>query len=703
MNIKRILSIFALLITSSHFSSLVAAPYSTPNYYQCFNKIGGSWNFGRVPNACDVNPWGDPQYVIDNFTPVVFNDSNPSGTSAERNRYMNELHAMLRDSVAYYIEQRKPGVSQAEIDAWQRANFAKAHQETYWTHYRENGGNIKMIRGDYGHGHGLVQIDDRWHFTKIEEGAGWDIFKNITYGMEIFFDEWERAATASCVSSPTNWRSRSRAAYAAYNGGPTKLCRWTNPNDTWARNDNGYRDKYDAQGWNSYIADVNLATSIDVPCFMEGNAGCSSVPQKDPNDPANWPNTKINLTSGESCIFSNNAFECVNDAQDMMCLNMQFGSTTGSLSPDATATDSYTKNVQEKHSCFENAVDGLATVGKTIQAKLAITMRATPGGTSVNTSSTIDKTYQVLDYVVNDEANQYRYYLIQEGDVQGYIYAGDITNNLDWTIAGQHSDLAEQEILIAQTGDDIKVVAASGISLRDVPNGELLGTIAVDTITSVENVIVQGTDNFIYYQVTDAGITGYIYGGKVLNGSTLSDWAVYSAPVPPAPVVIYPEIGSVVEIINAAGISLRATAGGTYISNIPAGTQLYVFDTVVQGTKDYTYYKVTYNGQTGYVYGGQAIAGEVTLDDWVKISQAADIAQNGEVVTNINAANQRQTAGGTLIQTIPAGQQLTVISNHVQGDNNYVYYEVSYNGQTGFIYTGYLSPASTVASWTTIN
>ncbi len=114
MKITNLLAIVTTLVIGMHSTESNSAPYSTPNYYQCYNKIGGSWNFGRVPNACDVNPWGDPQYVEDKFTPVVFNDSNPSGTSAERNRYMNELHAMLRDSVAYYIQQRKPSVSASD-------------------------------------------------------------------------------------------------------------------------------------------------------------------------------------------------------------------------------------------------------------------------------------------------------------------------------------------------------------------------------------------------------------------------------------------------------------------------------------------------------------------------------------------------------------------------------------------------------------
>jgi len=77
-----------LLLGSTLLQSAIAAPHNTPNYYKCYNRVGGDWNFGRVPYACDVNPWGDPEYVKQKFPTLMFNDQ--LSRTAERKRYTQE-------------------------------------------------------------------------------------------------------------------------------------------------------------------------------------------------------------------------------------------------------------------------------------------------------------------------------------------------------------------------------------------------------------------------------------------------------------------------------------------------------------------------------------------------------------------------------------------------------------------------------------
>lgn len=684
-----------LLLIGLYSSFSTAAPYETPDYYLCNNRIGGEWNFGRVPSACDVAPWGDPVYVTDNFAPVIFDDN--VAVSGERQRYMQEVHAMLRDSVKYYLLARKPDAGADEIAAWQQANFAKAHQETFWTHYRDaTDGNIKMVRGDYGHGHGMVQIDDRWHFPKLEEGKGWHIFENIIYGMELFYDAWEDAATTTCVSSPSNWRDRARSAYAVYNGGASKICRWTNPNDTWAQNDIGFADKYDSQTWLNYIGDIYQETTLDIPCFMEGNPGCTAVATVDADDPANWPGRQIYLASGETCRFENGTFECVASPVDIMCLNIQYGAPTGtSLSPTSGATESYNKTLHEKHSCFAGAVAGLATVGESVRSELNITMRATPGGSSLGITSKAGKVYQVLDYVVNDLNAQYRYYLISENGRLGYIYAGKISDHGNWATSASYSDLID--VLIPQPGDHIRIVPESGISLRDAPGGNLLATIPADKKRRVFSVVVQGADNSVYYGVAYDDLIGYVYGGKVLNGMTLQDWIL---PDGVSPTPLHPDTGDVIEIANSSGINMREVPGGSFMVTVPRGSLLYVFSTVVQGTNDYLYYEVTYNGQRGYIYGGQ-LAGTRTVENWAVLSQV-QLASAGDTLELLKDGNQYVTPGEDVIQPVSAGKRVKVLSAAVQGEDNDVYYQVKYRGNTGFIYGGSLTPASTLSNWAVI-
>lgn len=673
--------------------STIAAPHDTPDYYLCNNRVGGEWNFGRVPSACDVEPWGDPAYVADKFLPLIFDD-NVSRTT-ERERYMLEVHAMLRDAVEYYLLSRKPDASSDEVSAWQRANFAKAHQETFWTHYRDGiDGNIKMIRGDYGHGHGMVQIDDRWHFPKLEEGKGWHIFENIIYGMELFYSAWESAATASCVSSATNWRDRSRSAYGVYNGGASKICRWTDPNDYWARNDIGFADKYDGQTWLNYITNANHDTSLDIPCFMEGASGCVALEPIDAEDPANWSGRQINMASGEACRFENNAFECVADPVDMVCLDIQYGSPTGtSLSPSSNATNTYTKTVHEKHSCFAGAVTGLATVGQTIRTELNINVRATPGGAAMGFSSLAGKVYQVLDYVVRDTNSQSRYYMIRENGRIGYIYAGSVDDHNNWTTPANYSEL--DDVLIAQAADKVRIVPTEGISLRDAPDGEIIGVVPNNKKRRVFSTHIQGSDNSVYYQVAFSGGKGYIYGGKVLNNMTLKEWVLLDGELPEK---IHAEAGDLIQLSTA--INLRHAPGGNWLTTIPDSSLLYVHSVVIQGSNDYVYYEVTYNGHRGFIYSGQ-LSGTRTVTNWAVIPEM-QLAQAGDKLKILQDNPFLLTPDGEVIDMIPAGKKVEVISSVVKNDNNDVYYQVKYLGKTGFIYSGSVTPTSTLSSWVTI-
>jgi len=222
----------------------------------CPEQIGGNWAFGRAPYGCDVEVFGSADVVRTDFSAYIFDDAQPR--DEERIRYMGELHAFLGDEAGAYMRSRKPAVTDAEINAWRHAVYTAAHQESFWTHYREAqiGGDpfLTMIRGDQGHGHGLMQIDDRYHTAAIDSGSGWRLDDNLIYALDIYYQGWQRAPGESCVIAATNWDQRARAAYSAYNGGPGQICRWTDPDDPWAQNDEGYYDKYTRQEWTLYVA-----------------------------------------------------------------------------------------------------------------------------------------------------------------------------------------------------------------------------------------------------------------------------------------------------------------------------------------------------------------------------------------------------------------------------------------------------------------
>lgn len=272
---------------------LAGAATGTP---ACLNKISGTWNFGSVPQACNVSNLQSADFVRAEYGAVLFRDALAS--QGGRNLYMGEMYPVLRETAKYYIHRRNPAVSPAEEEAFILALLTLTNQESYWTHYREGTDKlIRFMRGDSLHGFGLMQIDDRSHLAAINSGKGVDLVDNMIYGLDIFYASWLKSASVSCVSSASNYKDRTRSAWSAYNGGPGQICRWTNPKSPYHQNDVDFNNRYEKQVWRSYISDFKAPSKIDIVCLAEGTGPCNGVPK--PPSPirtqtqTGWPTASI--------------------------------------------------------------------------------------------------------------------------------------------------------------------------------------------------------------------------------------------------------------------------------------------------------------------------------------------------------------------------------------------------------------------------
>lgn len=190
---------------------------------------------------------------------------------------MSEMYPVLRDIGLYYIHRRKPGVSPAEEEGFLAAFLTLATQESNWTHYRYGTDKImRSMRGDSLHGYGLMQVDDRSHGVAVRSGKGVDLVFNAVYGLDVFYAEWVNSAHASCVSSSSDYKSRARSAWSAYNGGDGSICRWRNSKSPYAEADREFNRKYDARAWLSYVKDTKASAKLDVKCLAEGKRPCAA-------------------------------------------------------------------------------------------------------------------------------------------------------------------------------------------------------------------------------------------------------------------------------------------------------------------------------------------------------------------------------------------------------------------------------------------
>ena len=430
---------------------------NTPDYWRCSNRTGGTWTFGHAPSACSASTFIGVNYVESKFSPYIFSDS--ANRTRERDRYMSEMHNLVVEAADYYMKKRKSNVSSRELANWKEAVLAITHQESFMTHYRD-GSALRMMRGDFGHGHGLMQIDDRWHFANVSDGNAAHLIKNLFYALDIYYQAWQRAPSTSCVSSATDYYARIRAAYSAYNGGLDDICRFTNPDHRWARNDINFKVKLDSKGWRRHINAVT-PTPVNIACLSN--------------------------TTSQTC-----------------------SGNTPTPTPVPTPTPTPTPQPGPSQTLY--------SVGDQIRLDKNINVRETPGGRRLATFNS-GESFQVLDRAITNTSTQSRYYLIKKGSVKGYVYAGTKDSYQDWVSDGRGATL-----YLPVEGSEITILTRSGTNLRATAGGQRLTTVPSGTRLSVLDTEVKGNSKELYVKVRYGSSTGYLYSGLVAPRYTVSDW-----------------------------------------------------------------------------------------------------------------------------------------------------------------------------------
>jgi hypothetical protein len=490
------------------------------DYYKCSNREGGEWNYGRAPNVCTANAFGDDKVILGDYPDLIFNDK--ATRTSERARFTQQTYAAIRDAAQYYIRQRKPNVSAQELSEWTLAIELVAAHESRMSHYRKTAdARLKLMRGDVGHGHGLMQIDDRAHFDAVNKGLAWNFITNLTYAMDIFYQQWERAPSQSCVGSSTNWSARIRAAWAAYNGGAGSICRWTNPKSKWAQNDANFLAIYNSRSWKSYVADESAPASIDAACLIENRENCPA-PGDEPQTPVVGAGKLYRLPDQSACALFGGSLHCVEETRDAICLNALGEVDTGKVYPlDANTAATYPLAKEDRHALCAKYDPTLIGVGAYLQIQTPINVRATPGGNIIAVTHERE-VYEVLDFEIRNRPTNDRYYQILIGGRRGYIYAGDAVDHNGWAVPAANP--SPWPSTVARVGQKIRIVTRSGINMRQAPGGKLILAIAKGSVLTVQGVKMQGDANEVYYQVSYGGHTGYIYSGVLLPKSTVPLW-----------------------------------------------------------------------------------------------------------------------------------------------------------------------------------
>lgn len=169
-------------------------------------------------------------------------------SDGERKRFVTEMHSYISDFATAYLKRREPEAKDEDLETWRQLVLATAHQESYWTQYRAGkDGLFRFLRGDGGHGYGMMQVDDRWHRDFITSKKVFDLEQHLIYTLDMLYDTRKDVLKKPCGGEATG-DTLNRSIYSAYNGGPRSKCRWQQ-GSKWSKNDIGFFEKLSEKKW----------------------------------------------------------------------------------------------------------------------------------------------------------------------------------------------------------------------------------------------------------------------------------------------------------------------------------------------------------------------------------------------------------------------------------------------------------------------
>ena len=140
--------------------------------------------------------------------------------------YLGRVEATLSRVSTAITASRKLDASDADL--LRKILPVTAWQESCWRQFRKRNGLATYLRSSRG-SVGIMQVNERvWRGFYETERLRWQIAYNAEAGSEVLLHYFELVDDPpQGVAKPTTLRDRARAVYAAYNGGPEQLRRYT--------------------------------------------------------------------------------------------------------------------------------------------------------------------------------------------------------------------------------------------------------------------------------------------------------------------------------------------------------------------------------------------------------------------------------------------------------------------------------------------
>ena len=213
---------------------------------------------------------------------------------------------------------------------------------------------------------------------------------------------------------------------------------------------------------------------------------------------------------------------------------------------------------------------------------------------------------------------------------------------------------------ISETG-----VTTANLNLRE---GASTSAKRVTTIPKGKSIEIVDKSISGWYKVVYNGTTGYVSSDYVSIGGNNNNTNTN----PPATTS---EAG-----VTTANLNLRqgASTSAKRITTIPKGKSIEIVDKSISG-----WYKVVYNGTTGYVSSDYVSIGGNNNN--TNTNPPASTSEAGVTTANLNL-RQGASTSAKRITTIPKGKSIEIVDKSISG-----WYKVVYNGTTGYVSSDYVS------------
>lgn len=503
----------------------------------CNQRDKGRYTWGESPDGCDAGSIGDAARVKSVYGSFTYDMRKTD--SAHVAAYMNNMSALIKDLATDYLKRREPGVGQATINSFVNAIQSVATQESYWTHYRwGKDGGLKVMTGDETHSMGMMQLHDKVHSGK-NRIVRFDLTGNIMLGMEQFYTDWNRARRASCVLSASDkLEAQAKAAYAAYNGGPSQLCRWTDTSSKWAQNDTGYMQKLTRRPWTKLVTNNAMKSPVDIECLKAGRSSCAgrtsaapeqtkpAVAQAVVTAPSDIKGKLLALEDGRQCFSTDSkTLYCATDLRVFNCLeayNPVFAKAEVVKMSAAVLKSRQleVKGYASRDSLCATAVKDIVLPGQSLKVKVESDLLDKVDG-KVMAKAKVGDVLQVVDYEVAAQGASLQYRVVGADGKPVWMNAGAPTAR-----KAEKSATAASVRLLPIEGDKVITQMKEGTNLRAGADrsGTPIDLVPQNTTLKVLSVVSTGGLGERWLQVEVNGRKGFLYSGHTSPEVDVATW-----------------------------------------------------------------------------------------------------------------------------------------------------------------------------------